>query len=69
MDVRFCEGRDHRREAHMRAVDLIYTVLARSSEARVGEVCFSLDFRLTWMSATVCPLLSLRSGSRLVVTY
>jgi hypothetical protein len=43
MDVRFCEDRNHRREAQMRAEVLAMIVLARSSEARVRRLLFSLD--------------------------
>jgi hypothetical protein len=46
MDVRFCEGRDHSREATMRAED-------RDREVRALERdwprVFFLDKRLTWM--------------------
>jgi hypothetical protein len=31
MDVRFCEGRNHRREAHVRAADLASLVRALRS--------------------------------------
>ena len=51
MDVRFCESRNHGREAHRRAVNLMIEVLARSSAARVRSRVFSLNNRLTWMSA------------------
>ena len=44
-------SRNHRREALRRAVNLVYEFLARSSAARVRRRVFSLDFRLTWMSA------------------
>lgn len=40
MDVRFCEGRDHSREALMRAEDLDREVRALTSAP--GHVCFSL---------------------------
>ena len=40
MDVRFCEGRDHSREAPMRAKDLDREVRALASAP--GHVCFSL---------------------------
>jgi hypothetical protein len=40
MDVRFCEGRDHRREALMRAEDLDREVRALASAP--DHVCFSL---------------------------
>jgi hypothetical protein len=43
MDVRFCEGRNHRREAQMRAGVLAIVVLARSSVARVRRMLFPLD--------------------------
>src|SRR6266849_652181 len=51
MDVRFCEGRNHRREAHVRAAGSDSFTSARSSEARVRRNLFLLDKRLTWMSA------------------
>src|SRR5215471_16591699 len=50
MDVRFCEGRNHRREAQLRAADSAMYDFARSSEARLRRLVFSLDKRLTWMS-------------------
>lgn len=40
MDVRFCEGRDHSREAALRAEDLDREVRALASAT--GHVCFSL---------------------------
>jgi len=40
MDVRFCEGRDHSREALMRAKDLDREVRALTTAP--GHVCFSL---------------------------
>jgi hypothetical protein len=43
MDVRFCEGRNHRREAQLRAVDAGECGCARSSEARVRRTAFLLD--------------------------
>src|SRR5204863_5651217 len=43
MDVRFCEGRNHRREAQMRAADAGECGCARSSEARVRRTAFPLD--------------------------
>jgi hypothetical protein len=43
MDVRFCEGRNHRREAQVRAADTDEYGSARSSEARVRRTVFSLD--------------------------
>src|SRR6195256_4709154 len=43
MDVRFCEGRNHRREAQVRAADTSEYHGARSSEARVRRTVFSLD--------------------------
>jgi len=43
MDVRFCEGRNHRREAQVRAADTGEYGSARSSEARVRRTVFSLD--------------------------
>jgi hypothetical protein len=46
MDVLFCKGRNHGREAHVRAVGSGKAVFARSSEARVGRRVFSLDNRL-----------------------
>src|SRR5258708_28776546 len=55
MDVRFCEGRNHRREAQVRAVDAGECGCARSSEARVRRTAFPLDKDL--------------HGSRLLGTY
>src|ERR1700680_4886334 len=43
MDVRFCEGRNHRREAQVRAADTGEYGGARSSEARVRRTVFFLD--------------------------
>jgi hypothetical protein len=43
MDVRFCEGRNHRREAQVRAADAGECGCARSSEARVRRTAFPLD--------------------------
>jgi hypothetical protein len=43
MDVRFCEGRNHRREAQLRAADAGECGCARSSEARVRRTAFPLD--------------------------
>src|SRR4051812_31511106 len=45
------KSRNHRREAYRRAVNLVYKFLARSSAARARRRVFSLDNRLTWMSA------------------
>jgi len=42
MDVRFCEGRNHRREAQVRAADP-GRFAARSSNARLRRSVFSLD--------------------------
>src|SRR5437867_699295 len=42
MDVRFCEGRNDRREARMRAAGSAEFNSARSSVARVRRICFSL---------------------------
>jgi hypothetical protein len=42
MDVRFCEGRNHRREAHLRAAGSAQVRRARSSEARLRRIFFSL---------------------------
>jgi hypothetical protein len=43
MDVRFCEGRNHRREAQVRAADAGECGCARSSEALVRRTAFPLD--------------------------
>ena len=43
MDVRFCEGRNHRREAHVRAAGSDSFTSARSSVARVRRPFFLLD--------------------------
>ena len=43
MDVRFCEGRNHSREAQVRAADADECARARSSEARVRRTLFLLD--------------------------
>jgi hypothetical protein len=43
MDVWFCEGRNHRREAQLRAADSEDVRIARSSVARVRRIVFSLD--------------------------
>ena len=59
MDVRFCEGRNHRREAQMRAGVLAIVVLARSSVARVRRMLFPLDKDLHGCRLTArwkCPL-------------
>src|SRR5262249_4635065 len=42
MDVRFCEGRNHRREARVRAAGSDKLNSARSSEARLRRIFFSL---------------------------
>src|SRR5947209_1619863 len=42
MDVRFCEGRNHRREARVRAAGSARVRRARSSVARVRRIFFSL---------------------------
>src|ERR1700740_3529995 len=42
MDGRFCEGRNHRREARVRAADSARVRRARSSEARLRRIFFSL---------------------------
>ncbi len=42
MDVRFCESRNHRREAQVRAADSGRFIRARSSEARLRRIFFSL---------------------------
>ncbi len=42
MDVRFCERKNHRREAYMRADDLVYTFLRAPPKRASGEVCFLL---------------------------
>jgi len=59
MDVRFCEGRNHRREAQMRAGVLAIAGLARFSEARVRRSLFSLD-NLIW---SVGPLQWMKIGT------
>src|SRR5579864_5418815 len=43
MDVRFCEGRNHRREARVRAAGSARVRRARSSEARLRRIFFLLD--------------------------
>jgi hypothetical protein len=43
MDVRFCENRNHRREAHRRAVNLVHDFLRAPPAARVRRRVFSLD--------------------------
>jgi transposase len=48
MDVRFCERRNHGREAQLRAAGSGMNILARSSKARLRRILFSLDNRLTW---------------------
>jgi hypothetical protein len=42
MDVRFCEGRNHGRQAHMRAAGSGMNVLARSSTSAREENCVFL---------------------------
>jgi hypothetical protein len=42
MDVRFCEGRNYGREAHVRAAAFCMFGFARSSEARVRRTRFLL---------------------------
>jgi len=51
MDVRFCEGRNHRRKAQVRAADP-GRFAARSSKTRLRRSVFSLDKDLIWRSAT-----------------
>src|SRR4051794_6800715 len=55
MDVRFCEGRNHRREAHVRAAGSKDVRFARSSVARVRRTVFPLDNDLHGWSATWTP--------------
>jgi hypothetical protein len=43
MDVRFCEGRNHRREAQVRAANTGEYGGVRCSEALVRRTVFSLD--------------------------
>jgi len=45
-------GRNHSREAHMRAGSSVASVLRAPQKARVERRVFSLDKRLTWTSAT-----------------
>jgi hypothetical protein len=42
MDVRFCESRNHGREAHVRAGNLVHTFLRAPPKRASGEVCFLL---------------------------
>ena len=51
MDVRFCEGRDHSREA-LGCELKILTRKCALSRARLGPRVFFLDRRLTWMSVS-----------------
>jgi len=46
MDVRFCESRDHRREAYRRAVNLLYRFLRAPPKRASGDVCFLLTIDL-----------------------
>jgi hypothetical protein len=43
MDVRFCESRSHRREAHVRAVGADDGSRGGASEAHVRRIVFPLD--------------------------
>ena len=52
MDVRFCEGRSHRREAHMRAEGFCM-LSVRALPSAPQETWFPLDRRFTWMSDSV----------------
>ncbi len=42
MDVRFCESRNHGREAHVRAGNLVLCVLRAPPKRASGDVCFLL---------------------------
>jgi hypothetical protein len=42
MDVRFCEGRNHRREAHVRAADSGRFSVRAPPKRASGEMCFPL---------------------------
>jgi hypothetical protein len=54
MDVRFCESRNHCREAHICGLQILnMSVLARSSVARVRRTVFSLDNDLHGSRQTV----------------
>src|SRR6516162_5184991 len=46
MDVRFCNGSNHSREAHMRAGSSAASVLRAPQKARVERRVFSLDKRI-----------------------
>jgi hypothetical protein len=55
------DGRNHSREAYMRAGSSVASFLRAPQKARVERRVFSLDKRLTWTSATrreldpICP--------------
>ena len=51
MDVWFCEGRNHRREANVASWAFCIKYCALLG-ARARENLFSLDNRLTWMSVS-----------------
>jgi hypothetical protein len=46
MDVWSCEKQGPRREAHRRAVNLVYRILRAPPKRASGDVCFLLTFDL-----------------------
>src|SRR5438876_8696031 len=73
MDVRFCESRNHRREARVRAAGSARVRGARSSEARLRRIFFSLtktymDRFVLLNSAANHLVISLTNGGQLSST-
>ena len=64
MDVRFCEGRNHRREAHVLAAGSAKVRRARSSEARLRRIFFSLTKTGSKIAFLMSDSLEVRLGSQ-----
>jgi hypothetical protein len=64
MDVRFCEGRNHRREARVRAVGSARVRRARCSEARLRRIFFSLTKTGSKIALLMPDSLGVRLGSQ-----
>jgi hypothetical protein len=57
MDVRFCESRNHGREAHVRAGNLVHTFLRAPPKRASGEVCFLLTSTPSKITSLLAPQL------------
>jgi hypothetical protein len=64
MDVRFCEGRNHRREAHVRAAGSAKVRRARSSEVRLRRIFFSFTKTGSKIAFLMPDSLEIRLGSQ-----